>query len=461
MEKKSNPWLGFLPYLTCVFVVMMLVMVASPTLPLIMADYGLTSVEFPWQNTMYTLGAAVLAPVLGWYGDVRGMKKTMVLGLAVFSLGLAICGLGPNYIYFCIGSVMRGFATAAIFPATMFYIATSFPRDKSVGVYAMISVASSLGCAIGPAAAGVLVSVMSWRVLFTMCSVIAALCVLVVVFGVKKLPAVAPDKKLDIMGSILLLVFFASFLSALTLSATLSWGSIVVLGLLALAVVSIVLFYRHEKNAEVKLVNVNLFRKRGYTMPALIYCMQNCLSTFVITGASYFIPAGMGLDVSMSGVWMMVHYLVAFVLGLTVGKVGAKLSERTLMNTCVTFWAIGIGICCIMKPDSPIYLLFAIAVIMAGGNAYMSGLVQNIALRNVDPAETGMASGTLTMVSQAGPPIVTALVIPYLSIIGAENGIPNYGVSFGKTAMLMLVVIAIVVICAALTPAKKKITASE
>ena len=87
----------------------------------------------------------------------------------------------------------------------------------------------------------------------------------------------------------------------------------------------------------------------------------------------------------------------------------------------------------------------------------MPGVVQAIALRNVDPSETAMASGTITMVNQAGAPIVTALVIPYLSIIGAENGIPNYGVSFSKTSLMMIAVVGLALLFAMLTPAKSKV----
>lgn len=457
MERKNNPWLGFIPYLFSLFVVMMLVMVSSPTLPMIMSDYGLSAAELPWQNTMYTLGAAVLAPVLGWFGDVRGMKKTMVLGLIFFAFGLALCGIGPSYTIFCVGSIMRGFATAAVIPATMFYIATNFPQEKSVGAYAMITVASSLGCAIGPAVAGVLVTMMSWRTLFLASAAVAAVCVLVVLVGVKKLPAVAPDKKLDSIGSILLFVFFGAFLSALTLSSTMGWSSIAVLVLLALSVASFILFYKHEKKSEVCLVNVELFKNRGFIMPTLIYCLQNCLSAFVITGASYFITAGMGLEASVTGVWMLVQYLLAFVFGLFAGKVSALFSERILMYFCIVCWGAGLGICCIMNGGSPVYLLFIMAALFAAGNAFMPGLTQAIALRHVDPSETAMASGTITMVNQAGAPIITALVIPYLSIIGAENGIPNYGVSFGKTSMLMLIVVGFAVLLAILTPVKESV----
>lgn len=446
-----------MPYLFTLFVVMLLVMVASPTLPLIMSDYGLSAAELPWQNTMYTLGAAVLAPVLGWYGDVRGMKKTMVLGLIIFALGLALCGIGSSYILFCVGSVMRGFATAAIIPATMFYIATSFPQEKSTGVYAMITVASSLGCAIGPAIAGILVTMMSWRTLFLVSALVAAICVLVVLIGVKKSPAVAPNKKLDGMGSVLLFVFFGVFLSALTLSSTMGWGSSIVLCLLAFSVVSFILFYKHEKMSDVCLVNVDLFKKRGFTMPTLIYCLQNCLSAFVITAASYFITAGMGLEASLTGVWMLVQYLLAFIFGLFAGKISTLVSERILMFFCIACWGAGLGICCMMDGRSPVYLLFVMAALFAAGNAYMPGVVQAIALRNVDPSETAMASGTITMVNQAGAPIVTALVIPYLSIIGAENGIPNYGVSFSKTSLMMIAVVGLALLFAMLTPAKSKV----
>ncbi len=63
-----------------------------------------------------------------------------------------------------------------------------------------------------------------------------------------------------------------------------------------------------------------------------------------------------------------------------------------------------------MNGNSPVYLLYVMAVLFAAGNAFMPGLAQAIALRSVESSETSMVSGTITMINQAGGSILAFLV---------------------------------------------------
>lgn len=51
-----------------------------------------------------------------------------------------------------------------------------------------------------------------------------------------------------------------------------------------------------------------------------------------------------------------------------------------------------------------------------------------------------------------GGSIYVAIFIPLLSTIGAQDGVPNFGYSFGKVSLLLLIPVAIALILAIVYP---------
>ena len=63
---------------------MMLSLGANTTaFPHLTSALGLASAYVSWMSVTYTMGAAILAPLMGRIGDMIGIKKMCLLGLAL------------------------------------------------------------------------------------------------------------------------------------------------------------------------------------------------------------------------------------------------------------------------------------------------------------------------------------------------------------------------------------------
>ena len=75
-------------------------------LPSIGRDLGLSPAAAQWVISAYVLTYASLLLASGNYADLRGRKKSMIIGLVIFATSSAICGLAS-------GSLMLNVARAA------------------------------------------------------------------------------------------------------------------------------------------------------------------------------------------------------------------------------------------------------------------------------------------------------------------------------------------------------------
>ena len=103
MHPEKKLWLHFLPVLTAAVVITLLSMITSVGIPYITDSFGLTSRQAPWINTAGTMASAVLAPLLGWVGDRRGVRTQLQIGILCAAVSNLICAFTDSFLIFCLG----------------------------------------------------------------------------------------------------------------------------------------------------------------------------------------------------------------------------------------------------------------------------------------------------------------------------------------------------------------------
>jgi len=82
--------------------------------------------------------ASIASPLGGTLADTRGERATMSAGLALFSLGAALCALAPTFAGFLVGYALIGLAVALYQPSAQAYLSarTSYARRGwALGVF--------------------------------------------------------------------------------------------------------------------------------------------------------------------------------------------------------------------------------------------------------------------------------------------------------------------------------------
>ncbi|EUA34288.1 sugar (and other) transporter family protein [Mycobacterium xenopi 3993] len=102
----------------------------------------------------------------GRLGDTIGRKRTFIVGIALFTIASALCGIAWDEATLVIARLLQGIGAAIASPTALALIATTFPkgpaRNAATAVFgAMTGVGSVMGLVVG----GALTEV-SWRLAF-------------------------------------------------------------------------------------------------------------------------------------------------------------------------------------------------------------------------------------------------------------------------------------------------------
>jgi len=299
------------------------------TLPVIQQKLGGGFAGAQWIMNAYALmlGALVLAG--GAAADRYGRKRVFVVGVGVFTLASAICGLAPNLPVLIAARALQGVGAALLTPASLALLGAAFDakgRGQAVGVWAG---ASGLTSAIGPVLGGWLTQVISWRAVFFINLPVAALSVWLVLAFAKESKG-ARSGPVDWMGAAAVTIGLAAVTWALTVAPK-QGPDLAVLSAGALGVVALVGFVFIERKAPNPMTPLTLFK-------SLTFSGVNGL-TFVLYaafgGALFLLPFELirahGYAPSAAGAALLPLSVGLAVLSPLAGRIAGRTGPRPML----------------------------------------------------------------------------------------------------------------------------------
>ena len=200
--------------------------IVSVAAPRIQAELGLSSTGLQWAVNSYLLAMAALFAFGGRLADTVGHRRMVTVGIAVFAVASALCGLTPTGRLaegWLVGfRALQGAGGALMYPAALAIVVNSYPvkqRGKALALF--FGIAGGL-TAVGPALGGYLVA-FTWRSIFWI-NIPVALVALVLVARSKPADVRRPSP-IDVPGLVLITVGVGLSVFGLQQSARWGWGN--------------------------------------------------------------------------------------------------------------------------------------------------------------------------------------------------------------------------------------------
>ncbi|GAA3879056.1 MFS transporter [Saccharothrix violaceirubra] len=141
------------------------------------------------------LAASVVATVLsGRLSDVRGPRPSLILGPAVFLVGLLVAGTAQDMGMLLLGRVLQGLGGGAQVVAAYVLIGLVYPESDRPAVFGVLSSAWVVPSLVGPALSGWLTETVGWRWVFLGLAPFVLVAVLLITPVLRGLPAHTPDQ---------------------------------------------------------------------------------------------------------------------------------------------------------------------------------------------------------------------------------------------------------------------------
>jgi EmrB/QacA subfamily drug resistance transporter len=255
--------------------------IAVFALPRIQNELGVSDVGRSWVITAYLLTFGGLLLLGGRIGDIIGRKRTFVVGVTLFTIASAMCGIAWDGGSLVLARLLQGMAGAIIAPTCLALVATMFPKGPARNaVMAVLGAVGGVGGVMGLMVGGAVVEV-SWRLAFL---VNVPIGLLVIYLAGTTLRETQKERvKLDAVGAVLATLTCTAAVFGFSMGPEKGWLSATTIGLGVVALIAFVAFAVVERTAENPIVPFSLFFDR------------NRLATF----AAMFLAGGVTLTLTL------------------------------------------------------------------------------------------------------------------------------------------------------------------
>ncbi|MDT0264214.1 MFS transporter [Jatrophihabitans lederbergiae] len=222
------------------FLVVLDASVVNVALPSISNDLHFSVTGLSWVTNAYAATTAGLLMIGGRAVDIFGRKPIFIYGVAVFTVGSLLCGVAQSSEMLVVCRFVQGSGAAAIGPASLAILMTSFPegqrRAKALGTWSAVGAA---GGAVGNLVGGVLTDTLSWRWVFLINLPVGAF-VLLLTLRYLDWGKESAGRRLNLSGVITITLGLSLIDFGVIQAADHSWGSLrtmlpIVAGILSLA----------------------------------------------------------------------------------------------------------------------------------------------------------------------------------------------------------------------------------
>jgi MFS family permease len=454
MPPSSPPRLALPVASYVVLLVSALQTLVVPVVSNIQADLGVSATSASWVVTGNLLAAAVLTPMLGRLGDLRGRRPVMIGVLVVVLLGSILAATTSTLPLLIVARVMQA-ASFGLFPLAIGVLREELPPQRLTGAMAVVSGMLAVGAGIGLTVTGLVMRHGGdYHRLFWLATALTAVGLAGVV-GLPRRAAVATGR-IDWIGGGLLGLGLVLLIMPLEEGNSWGWGSARVIGCLIAAVVVLAVFVLAERRIGDPLVSTRMLTHRPLVIANAAGLFLGFSMFAVFLAVSYFVqtpPAltgyGFGSTVLAASV---VYLLPGSIAGIVTAPLGGRLvarfgPKRTLVIAGLVAFA-GFGLLTFLHAQTWQIIVgaFAVNTAVMFGYAAMPALL----IANVSPAETGIANSVNSISRSVGMSLGTAFVVTMATrnlIPGAPVALPResqYVTVFAVGAILALAAAALV-----------------
>ena len=228
--------------------------VVNVALPSLQQSLQATAIGVQWVVEAYSLFLSALLLVGGSLGDHYGRKRIFLIGVVIFALASAWCGIAPDISHLIIARAVQGVGGALLVPGSLAIISASFSeakRGKAIGTWSGFS---AITTAIGPVLGGWLVEHVSWRAVFYLNLPIAAAVVLISLWHVPESRDRETAGRIDLKGALLATVGLGGVVYGLIESSRAGFFEWPVLAAVAAGLVSLAAFVLVETRVKMPML---------------------------------------------------------------------------------------------------------------------------------------------------------------------------------------------------------------
>ena len=363
-----------------------------------------------------TLAAGIVSIV--WSGnlaDRRGPRPPLLLGLALFAVGLVVAGLAPTMGVLVAARVVQGLGAGMTSTALYVLVTRVYPQRLHTAILAGFSAAWVVPSIAGPFVAGLIAQTIGWRWVFGLALVVLVVAAVLlgrIISGLRQDVVDVPWRRRAIAASVVLAVAVLG-LNAVADRLDAVGIAVAVVALVAVGLTLLPLTPRGTLRAA-----------RG--LPTDITLRALAFAAF--SGAEVYLPRLLterdGLSPSLAGIALTVTGVTWFAGSWVQGRWDRRfeIGRTSAVSLAAMTLTLG-GIALAVALNAPTWVLIALFPVLGLGIGTLYPRVTAQALARAGSTEQGFVSSALQIGDSSGA--ATAIAVSAIVFAAAGSGVPT------------------------------------
>ncbi|QHW34807.1 MFS transporter [Paenibacillus rhizovicinus] len=391
--------------------------IVSTAMPHVIAELNGFSL-YSWVFTIYMLTSTTAVPIFGKLADLFGRRLVYLIGMGLFLVGSALCGLSHDMTQLIVFRAIQGIGAGALMPIAMTIIGDIFPPDRRGKMQGIFGAVFGLSSVIGPAVGGFIVDHMAWQWIFYINLPFGIFAAIILSIALKESKS-TEKKSIDWGGASTLTGAVVAFLLAIEMGGSGSseggmkhyaWGSPQILGLFGASLLLILVFLWIESKVKEPIIPLRLFHFRAISVSSIVGFMMGMGMFGAITYIPLFSQAVIGTSASHSGYILTPLMLSLIASSIVGGRLITKFSYRSIVMVSMAIMTVGYLLMSQMGTGTSSFELVLYMIIVGLGMGALMPVLTIAAQSAVGHDLRGVATSTTQFTRSIGGTVGVAIM---------------------------------------------------
>ena len=396
------------------FMVVLDMTIANVSVPHITGSLAVSSSQGTWVITSYAVAEAICVPLTGWLAGRFGAVRLFIISLIGFTVFSVLCGLSTSLEMLVMCRIGQGLFGGPIMPLSQTLLMRIFPPEKQSQAMGMWAMTTVVGPILGPILGGSISDNLSWHWIFFINIPVGIFCAVAALRLLKPAETVISKIRIDSIGLFLLIIWIGALQLMLDLGHENDWfNSTFICALAVITVVGLIVFIIWELTERHPVVNIQIFRYRGFTISVLSLAFAFGAFFASIVLIPQWVQINLGYTATWAGYLTATMGFGSLMMSPIVAKMATKYDQRAL----ACFGLMLLGVVTLMRSfwttDADFMALALPQILQGFAVPFFFIPLSNMALASVKPHEMASAPGLMnflrTMAGAIGASIAVTM----------------------------------------------------